>query len=207
VSSDNSARSLGVSDHPLGATVEVVRYPEEAERLQDLRVHRIPRLILVEGSVDPPWPPEVGEDWARLPVGDRDLQRRIDALSYTGPAALEEPGLDSEGLLWFRGRWVACSPAEDRLLPLLVERFNHVVSTADLAEADTGAGGGPADPTRVRSLVLRLRRRLEPLGLSILTVRSHGYLLTGMRDAPDHAVGAPESARRREPTDPVPGRS
>ena len=58
---------------------------------------------------------------------------------------------------------------------VLVESYKGVVRRDDLTRA-----GWPGDNPGRNALdvhILRLRRRVEPLGLSIRTVRSRGYLL------------------------------
>ena len=57
----------------------------------------------------------------------------------------------------------------------LIERFRAVASRTDLTRA-----GWPRQAPGRNALdvhVLRLRRRLEPVGLEIRTVRSRGYML------------------------------
>lgn len=57
----------------------------------------------------------------------------------------------------------------------LVERFGTVVGRDQLARAGWPDGAPGRNALDVH--VLRLRRRIEPLGLVIKTVRSRGYLL------------------------------
>ena len=71
--------------------------------------------------------------------------------------------------------WVALPPIEVRLTALLLERFGKVVGRSELL-----ARGWPeSEPSRnvLDVHVLRLRRRIEPLGLSIRTVRRRGYAI------------------------------
>ena len=75
--------------------------------------------------------------------------------------------------------WVSLSPVEQALTRELLERFDAVVPRDVLA----GRAWPDGAPTRnaLDVHVLRLRRRLEPLGLEIRTVRSRGYLLQASR--------------------------
>ena len=57
----------------------------------------------------------------------------------------------------------------------LVGRFGAVVSRDQLARAGWPEGAPGRNALDVH--VLRLRRRISPLGLAIKTVRSRGYLL------------------------------
>ena len=64
---------------------------------------------------------------------------------------------------------------EARLTEALIGRFGAVVSRDALARA--GWPGGAPGRNALDVHVLRLRRRLDGLGLVIRTVRSRGYLL------------------------------
>jgi len=122
------------------------------------------------------------EDWIRMPASDHDLRARVDALASRGQAHHEEgtpnagvPQLDALGLLRFGGAWTALPPLEARMTQALLDRFGSVVGREAMAKA-----GWPERPPARNALdvhVLRLRRRLAPLGLVIRTVRSRGYLL------------------------------
>lgn len=85
------------------------------------------------------------------------------------------PVLDSDGVLRFGDGWVSLAPIEARVAAALVERFGAVVHRDTLAHAGWPQGAPGRNALDVH--VLRLRRRLAPLGLSITTVRSRGYLL------------------------------
>ena len=83
--------------------------------------------------------------------------------------------LDDFGVLRVNGAWVALPPLEARLAEALLERLGAVTSRELLIRAGwpTGAPGRNALDVHV----LRLRRRLTPVGLAIRTVRSRGYLM------------------------------
>ena len=166
--------------------VDLVRWPAEAARRDELRREGRPRLLLLEDGAAPPLAgPDELEDWIRVPAADVDrrarvegLQRRIEALVAAAPA------LDEDGVLRLDGRWVSLPPVEARLTAALLDRFGAVVSRDALARA-----GWPASAPGRNALdvhMLRLRRRLSPLALAIRTVRSRGYLL--------ERVGASEQA-------------
>lgn len=156
--------------------VELVRWPAEENRLVELRRSGRARLLLVDERSAPPMTVDVLEDWVRLPVGDDDLRHRMVVLDERvrsiEPAT---PDLDEDGLLRFDGSWVSLAPIEQRLASVLVERFGSVVRRDVLVRA-----GWPCEVPDRNVLdvhVLRLRRRLEPVGLVLRTVRSRGYLL------------------------------
>ena len=104
----------------------LVRWPDEQQRLEQLRDQGKPRLLLVHTDSPPPAVDDGLEDWIRVPAGEMD-------------------------------------------------RVGAVVSRDALAKAGWPAGAPGRNALDVH--VLRLRRRLEPVGLAIRTVRSRGYLL------------------------------
>lgn len=152
--------------------VELVYWPSERERRADLRSQSLPRVLLVAEDEPAPISVDPMEDWIRLPADERDLQARIEALR--GRSVIE-PTLDDDGVLRYGERWTALPPIEARLVSTLLDRFGKVVSREQLLQQ-----GWPGEQPRRNVLdvhVLRLRRRLEPLGLSIRTVRKRGYVL------------------------------
>jgi DNA-binding winged helix-turn-helix (wHTH) protein len=96
---------------------------------------------------------------------------------------LDAPILDDDGLLRFGGRWVALTPVQSRVVTLLLDRFGETVTTYD--ELRTAAWGATTrSPQALATLVKRLRRRIEPIGLDVLTVRLRGYVLDVRRPLP-----------------------
>ena len=88
------------------------------------------------------------------------------------------PGLD--------GRWVSLPPVEARLMGALLDRFGAVVSREQLAKAGWPRGAPGRNALDVH--MLRLRRRISPIGLAIKTVRSRGYLLEAEAAVPQPAA-------------------
>jgi DNA-binding response OmpR family regulator len=125
----------------------------------------------------PPAPDDCLEDWIRVPADDADVRARIEGLSLRVAQHVtpDVPELDVDGLLRFGGAWVSLPPVEARLTTSLVERFGAVVGREALARAGWPDGAPGRNALDVH--VLRLRRRLATVGLSIKTVRSRGYLL------------------------------
>lgn len=161
--------------------VVIVRWPAERDRREQLVKSARPRLLLVDDGEPPPLAPDCLEDWARAPIDDADLRARIAALEQR--AALHHrsaPVLDGDGVLHDNEAWVALPPVEARLMAALLDRSGAVVSREALARAGWPDGAPGRNALDVH--VLRLRRRVDPLGLVIRTVRSRGYLLeTGAR--------------------------
>jgi hypothetical protein len=92
------------------------------------------------------------------------------------------PEIDGHGVLRFGSGWVSLPPVEARLADALVVRFGAVVGRDTLRRS---IWPGSAPGRNVLDVhVLRLRRRLAPLGLAIRTVRSRGYMLE-RADPPD----------------------
>lgn len=134
------------------------------------------RLLLVEDDQPPPDVVDCLEDWIRVPAPEEDVRARVAALEARSAAHGHElPGLDANGVLRFGGRWVSLPPLEARLTATLLERFGAVVGRETLIRA-VWPGQAPGR-NALDVHVLRLRRRLVPLGLAIRTVRSRGYLL------------------------------
>jgi DNA-binding winged helix-turn-helix (wHTH) protein len=157
--------------------VVLVRWPGEGDRLTQLRQEGRPRLLLVDSDTPPPLTGDALEDWIRVPAREVDVRARIAVLSMRAGmgGGSTEPVLDEDGVLRLRGQWVSLPPVEARLTRSLLERYGSVVSRETLTSA--GWPGGAPGRNALDVHVLRLRRRLDPLGLAIRTVRSRGYLL------------------------------
>lgn len=156
--------------------VVLVRWPTETERRGRLSEQRIPRLLLVEDGNPPPYPDDCLEDWIRVPADDADVRLRMEGLSARSSHHVSDvPDLDHDGVLRFADHWVSLPPVEARLTRALIDKFGAVVGREALGRAGWPEGAPGRDALDVH--VLRLRRRLTPVGLSIKTVRSRGYLL------------------------------
>jgi DNA-binding response OmpR family regulator len=158
--------------------VALVRWPDEGDMREALRQAGHPRVLLLIGGSPPPTPVDDLEDWIRVPVSDADLRARVEWLNRRlAPARVsaDVPALDDDGLLRTGQGWVSLPPVETRLAAALLERFGAVVSRDALARAGWPQGAPGRNALDVH--VLRLRRRLAPIGLAIRTVRSRGYLL------------------------------
>jgi hypothetical protein len=156
--------------------VVLVRWPLEAERRANLAGRGAPRLLLIDEGHEPPEPADCLEDWVRVPVVEADVDRRLVALSKRLAAhSPPRPELDGDGVLRFGPTWVPLPPVEARLTRPLLDRFGAVVGREALARSGWPNGAPGRNALDVH--VLRLRRRLAPVGLVIRTVRSRGYLL------------------------------
>lgn len=134
------------------------------------------RLLLVDREVPPPTPVDCLEDWIRAPADERDIRSRMDGLVRRAQTHWQDvPSLDLDGVLRYAGSWVPLPPVEARLMAALIARFGAVVGRDQLARSGWPDGAPGRNALDVH--VLRLRRRIAPLGIAIKTVRSRGYLL------------------------------
>jgi len=118
------------------------------------------------------------EDWVRLPADADEVASRTATLRRRAYTSLTPvPRIDDDGVVRFADLWVALPPVEARIMTALVQRFGAVVQRSHLAEAGWPDGAPGRNALDVH--VLRLRRRIGSVGLSIRTIRSRGYLLDG----------------------------
>ncbi|MGH9137485.1 MAG: winged helix-turn-helix domain-containing protein [Acidimicrobiales bacterium] len=156
--------------------VVLVRWPGDELARARLSAEGRPRLLLVEGDAAPPQIDDELEDWIRVPAAEIDLHARVEALNRRRRARdIEAPDIDDDGVLRYTDGWVPLPPVEARLTAALLDRYGAVVSRDALGRAGWPDGAPGRNALDVH--VLRLRRRLAPLGLAIRTVRSRGYLL------------------------------
>jgi DNA-binding winged helix-turn-helix (wHTH) protein len=85
-------------------------------------------------------------------------------------------GLDEDGLLHAGADWVALSDTEWRLVALMLDHRDHLVSRRQLVEA--GWPGRSVQDTTLNVMMKRVRSRLAPLGLTVTTVRGRGFVLS-----------------------------
>jgi DNA-binding response OmpR family regulator len=167
--------------------VVLVRWPDERERREELRRTGRPRLLLLDDGSPAPTTVDTLEDWIRLPADELDVRARVQALELRAMGTgVSVPSLDEDGVLRVDGSWVALPPVESRLTAALLDRYGAVVSRDALAKAGWPDGAPGRNALDVH--VLRLRRRLDPLGLVIRTVRSRGYVLEAASDARQERV-------------------
>jgi hypothetical protein len=170
--------------------VVLLRWPAEASRREQLVERGAPRLLLLEDDENPPVACDCLEDWIRVPAAEGDVAARVRNLAFR--LSLHDsgaPSLDADGVLRYNTAWVPLPPVEGRLTDALLSRFGAVVSRDNLARAGWPEGAPGRNALDVH--VLRLRRRIAPLGLVIRTVRSRGYLLENGSMSEQTAVGSP----------------
>ena len=156
--------------------VTLLRWPAELTRRERLAADGLPRLLLVEGGELPPVVVDVIEDWIRVPAEESDIRARVATLQARFDSIpTSAPALDDDGVIRVGASWAALPPVEARLTSALLERFGLVVSRETLTASGWPDGAPGRNALDVH--VLRMRRRLAPLGLVIKTVRSRGYLI------------------------------
>jgi DNA-binding response OmpR family regulator len=155
--------------------VLLIRWPAESDRLDSARTSGSPRLLLVDPQVEPPLVVDPLEDWVRVPVDPEDVQARVSTLSRRAGADNLAPLVDGDGLLHHGMQWVALSPLEAAIARALTERYGAVVGRDTLSKRAWPSGAPTRNALDVQ--MVRFRRRVEPLGLEVRTVRSRGYLL------------------------------
>jgi hypothetical protein len=155
----------------LSNNVVILRWPENADDARQLDHIGVAHLLLVDPDADAPDVTSCVEDWIRLPATDDDVRARIRTLRLRGTRHPTEPTIDVDGRLSYHGRDIFLSPIDHRLVKLLVRNFGELVHENELlAEWPTR---GSNDALRVH--ISRLRKQLEPIGLTITTRRRGGY--------------------------------
>jgi hypothetical protein len=160
--------------------VELLRWPEDAARRDELAAMGVPRLLLLRDDVLPPTLAD-DEDWMFVPADERDLWARLQRLARRSAARDRLPALSDGVVLHHAGRTVILSEGEGALLRPLIDHFGSLVTWDDLRHALW-----PDDPDpdrRVTSRVSRLRGRLAPVGLEIHSVRTRGVVLDHSLDS------------------------
>jgi len=158
--------------------VVFVRWPAQADLRSRYQLEGIPRLLVVEGGAVPPVSNDPIEDWARQPISRVDLDARVNALQNRFDSR-RVPRIDSAGILRFGSHSITISTTQAQLMALLVDRFGEVVYrnefTNYLATRATTLTRNSLDLH-----IMRLRRRLQSIDLSIRTVWGRGYILEAM---------------------------
>ncbi|MFO1536365.1 MAG: transcriptional regulator [Actinomycetota bacterium] len=167
--------------------VSVVHWPTEAERLEQLRAARRPRLVIVEHGPPPANIDEL-EDWLRAPADEADLRVRLETLrdrATRHPTAL----VLADGVLHVGNRLVVFPPIQARLAEVLLDRIDTVVSREALTK-QAWPDGAPDGRNVLDVHMAKLRRLLTGTGLDVRTVHRRGYL---MHSGADDGAIAPDA--------------
>ncbi|MCI4061473.1 winged helix-turn-helix domain-containing protein [Micromonospora sp. R77] len=162
---------MGVSNNG----VIFLRWPAQRELRSRYNRDGVPRLLVVEGGAQPPVCVDPFEDWVRAPISQYDVEARVRALQNRLNSQ-RIPTLDAAGTLSFGGQSVTLSNAQATLMELLIERFGEVVYREEFVDA-LRAQVQKLTRNSLDLHVMRLRRRIQAMGLSVRTVWGRGYLL------------------------------
>jgi DNA-binding response OmpR family regulator len=152
-----------------------IRWPVQADIRTRCREDGVPRLLVVEGGAEPPVSSDPIEDWVRPPIPKDDLQARVRALQNRFNS-YRMPVLDSAGTLGFGRHVITISTTQAELMRLLIERFGKVVYRIEFMQR-FASRPSPLNRNSLDLHIMRLRRRLVPLDLTIRTVWGRGYML------------------------------
>lgn len=156
--------------------VPLLRWPAEDERRHQLAALGEPRLLLVAPDATPPALLDDLELWIPDGADPDTILNAVTALHEKVREKDSQPVLDDDGLLWFRGRWVAVSDTQIPVVDLLVRNYQRLVHNDDIQAAYHEAGGGPS-PASLRTLIRRIGQRLTQVGLKLHVVRTRGVML------------------------------
>lgn len=156
-------------------TVELVRWPAESARREQLIAAGIPLILVVEGRVGAPASTYLYEDWVRPPISREDLRARRQSL-VARAFANRAPRVDQDDVLHFGYERLCLSRAEAQLMRALVVSIGTVVERDTLVEL-LWPGCQQARRSALDLRILRLRRRIQSAPLTIRTVWGRGYML------------------------------
>jgi DNA-binding response OmpR family regulator len=154
--------------------VELLHWPRDAERRDELHRRKLPRLLLVAAGVRPPVL-DLDEDWVRLPADERELADRLQRLAALYARRVRRPEISDDVVLRCGGCTAILSDSEAALLAPLIERFGRLVTRDELRSAVWPDGSGTRHG--LEALVSRLRARIQPAGLVLHPIRGRGLIL------------------------------
>ena len=111
----------------------------------------------------------------RPPLHQRDVDARVACLTRRARSE-QVPTISPDNVLYTRDSRLPLADSEAVIMTALVENFQKVVPRKTLAEC--GWGTNSQEHRNALDLrILRLRRRIAPLKLEIVTVWGRGYML------------------------------
>jgi hypothetical protein len=154
--------------------IELLRWPGDGARRAAAAERGTPRLLLVAAGALPPRL-DSNEDWIRIPADERDLLDRMQRLAAEFDRRRRPPYLEADVVLRYGGRTVVVSDGEAAVLRPLIARFGELV-TWDVLRGHLW----PDAERTARAMsarVFRARVRIEPIGLTVYTIRRRGVVL------------------------------
>jgi hypothetical protein len=89
------------------------------------------------------------------------------------------PVIDEDSLLRFEDRWVALTDLQVPVVTCLLDHLDYMVSIGELAEAYAVCGGS-TDFDAMRSLMFRVGRRLNEVGLEVVFARRRTGMMVSL---------------------------
>lgn len=177
-SSPTSARLLRAMliGHPAAHGVEILVWPDDAERRAGLSAAETPAFLLVVDDVEAP-DCEFLEEWTRLPAPMDDVYTRLEMLRARA-SCTSAPRLRPGGVVEYGSEQLVIPTGQLAIAQLLIERFGTVVKRSELAAAYEAGGGKPTDDA-LKAAVFRFGQRVSEIGLELRTIRAKGFLLEG----------------------------
>jgi DNA-binding winged helix-turn-helix (wHTH) protein len=124
----------------------------------------------------------------RIPADERDLLARMQRRADEFDRRRRPPYLDAEVMLRYGGRTVVVWAGEGAVLGPLIAHFGELV-TWDVLRSHVWPDAGRT-ARAMSSRILRVRARVEPVGLTIYTIRGRGVVLDH-DGQPTHVPAAP----------------
>jgi DNA-binding winged helix-turn-helix (wHTH) protein len=156
--------------------VKIVRWPAESEKLERFRLQRSACLIVVARGARVPELAGAHEDWIREPIEAWELKTRIASLHLKATARKASPVVDEDGILCYGDAVLPLTVCEGVVLRGLIQRRPGMASRAELGKLLLSANRS-ASQNALDLHIMRLRRKVVPVGLAIETVRGRGFLL------------------------------
>ena len=160
---------------PTTVEVALLHWPRDAAARAHLAAAMLPRLLLVPAGEEPPQPGDEMEDWIRLPADERDVAARLSSLSARAERSLETTVLMDGRCLRRGATTTPLSPSEARFARCLVAHPGTVVTRTELTR--TIWAEEPPSAKALDDIAYRLRKRLAPMGLDLVSSRGRGYAL------------------------------
>ncbi|UYM03656.1 winged helix-turn-helix domain-containing protein [Solicola gregarius] len=160
---------------PPGDDIQFLRWPLQYCERDRFLSNRTPVLWVAESNAEAPECIDPLEDWVRPPLKQGDVDARVESLIQR--ARNEQiPAISPDNVLCTHAARLPLADTEAAIMHVLVDNFQRVASRDQLIER---AWGEECDDHRnaLDLRILRLRRRIKPLKLSIVTVWGRGYLL------------------------------
>ena len=155
--------------------IQFLRWPLQYCERDRFLSNRTPVLWVAESNAEAPECTDPLEDWVRPPLKQSDVDARVESLIQR--ARNEQiPAISPDNVLCTNAARLPLADTEAAIMHVLVDNFQRVASRDQLIER---AWGEECDDHRnaLDLRILRLRRRIKPVRLAIVTVWGRGYLL------------------------------